>query len=49
MPGPDCAPERVRNVGQGSNYLLVGSIVIMILITVLLVEALSLWMRKVLR
>lgn len=37
------------NAGQGSNYQLVGSIVIMILITVLLVEALSLWMRKVLR
>nr|WP_233613835.1 ABC transporter permease subunit [Leucobacter edaphi] len=37
------------NAGQGSNYQLVGSIVIMILIAVLLVEGLAMWMRKVLR
>jgi phosphonate transport system permease protein len=37
------------NAGQGSNYQLVGSIVIMILITVLLVEGLAMWMRNVLR
>lgn len=37
------------NAGQGSNYQLVGSIVIMILITILMVEGLAMWMRKVLR
>jgi len=37
------------NAGQGSNYQLVGSIVIMILVTVLLVEGLAMWMRKALR
>ena len=37
------------NAGQGSNYQLVGSIVLMILVTVLLVEGLAMWMRKVLR
>lgn len=37
------------NAGQGSNYQLVGSIVIMILATVLAVEGLAMWMRKVFR
>ncbi len=37
------------NAGQGSNYQLVGSIVLMILVTVLLVEGLAMWMRKALR
>ncbi|WP_427870163.1 PhnE/PtxC family ABC transporter permease [Leucobacter luti] len=37
------------NAGQGSNYQLVGSIVLMILVTVLLVEGLAMWMRKVLK
>ncbi|UYO97685.1 ABC transporter permease subunit [Microbacterium sp. M28] len=37
------------NAGQGSNYQLVGSIVIMILVTVLLVEGLAMWMRRVFR
>ncbi|MBN8206556.1 ABC transporter permease subunit [Microbacterium esteraromaticum] len=37
------------NAGQGSNYQLVGSIVIMILVTVLAVEGLAMWMRKVFR
>lgn len=37
------------NAGQGSNYPLVGSIVLMILITVLLIEGLAMWMRKVLQ
>jgi phosphonate transport system permease protein len=35
------------NAGQGSNYQLVGSIVIMILLTVLIVEGIAMWMRKV--
>ncbi|UOR01302.1 ABC transporter permease subunit [Leucobacter allii] len=35
------------NAGQGSNYQLVGSIVLMILVTVLLVEGLAMWMRRV--
>ncbi|HWU28297.1 MAG TPA: phosphonate ABC transporter, permease protein PhnE [Microbacterium sp.] len=35
------------NAGQGSNYPLVASIVIMILVTVLAVEGLAMWMRKV--
>ncbi|MBN7794467.1 PhnE/PtxC family ABC transporter permease [Microbacterium esteraromaticum] len=37
------------NAGQGSNYQLVGSIVMMILVTVLAVEGLAMWMRKVFR
>ncbi|QMU96252.1 ABC transporter permease subunit [Microbacterium esteraromaticum] len=37
------------NAGQGSNYPLVASIVIMILVTVLAVEGLAMWMRKVFR
>ncbi|WP_200332054.1 ABC transporter permease [Leucobacter sp. L43] len=37
------------NAGQGSNYQLVGSIVLMILVVVLLVEGLAMWMRKALR
>ena len=37
------------NAGQGSNYPLVASIVIMILGTVLVVEGLAMWMRKVFR
>jgi len=37
------------NAGQGSNYPLVASIVIMILVTVLVVEGLAMWMRKVFR
>ena len=37
------------NAGQGSNYQLVSSIVIMILVTVLLVEGLAMWMRRVFR
>lgn len=37
------------NAGQGSNYPLVTSIVVMILLTVLAVEGLAMWVRKVLR
>lgn len=37
------------NAGQGSNYPLVTSIVIMILLTVLAIEGLAMWVRKVLR
>lgn len=37
------------NAGQGSNYPLVASIVIMILATVLVVEGIAMWMRKVFR
>lgn len=37
------------NAGQGSNYPLVTSIVLMILTTVLLVEGIAMWMRKVFR
>ena len=37
------------NAGQGANYQLVGSIVLMILVTVSLVEGLAMWMRKALR
>ncbi|WP_053351577.1 PhnE/PtxC family ABC transporter permease [Leucobacter musarum] len=37
------------NAGQGSNYQLVGSIVLMILVVVLVVEGLAMWMRKALR
>lgn len=37
------------NAGQGSNYQLVTSIVLMILVTVLAVEGLAMWVRKVLR
>lgn len=37
------------NAGQGSNYQLVGSIVLMILVTVLIVEGIAMWMRKVFR
>lgn len=37
------------NAGQGSNYQLVSSIVLMILVTVLLVEGLAMWMRRVFR
>ncbi|PPI20203.1 phosphonate ABC transporter, permease protein PhnE [Rathayibacter sp. AY1B5] len=37
------------NAAQGSNYATVTAIVLMILVTVLVVEALAMWMRKVLR
>ena len=37
------------NAGQGSNYQLVSSIVLMILVTGLAVEGLAMWVRKVLR
>ncbi|MFC4139527.1 MULTISPECIES: ABC transporter permease [unclassified Microbacterium] len=37
------------NAGQGSNYPLVTSIVLMILVTVLIVEGIAMWMRKVFR
>ncbi|MFD5598729.1 PhnE/PtxC family ABC transporter permease [Leucobacter sp. NPDC058333] len=37
------------NAGQGSNYQLVGSIVLMILVVVLCVEGLAMWLRKALR
>ncbi|PPF87210.1 phosphonate ABC transporter, permease protein PhnE [Pseudoclavibacter sp. RFBJ3] len=37
------------NAGQGSNYPLVTAIVLMILVTVLLVEGLAMWMRRVFR
>lgn len=37
------------NAGQGSNYPMVTSIVLMILVTVLLVEGLAMWMRRVFR
>ncbi len=37
------------NAGQGSNYPLVASIVLMILFTVLIVEGIAMWMRKVFR
>lgn len=37
------------NAGQGSRYSLVTAIVVMILITVLIVEGLSMWIRRVLR
>ena len=45
----DGATVRVLNAGQGSNYPLVASIVIMILVTVIVVEGLAMWMRKVFR
>lgn len=37
------------NAGQGSNYPMVTAIVLMILVTVLLVEGLAMWMRRVFR
>jgi phosphonate transport system permease protein len=37
------------NAGQGSRYDLVTTIVLMILVTVLLVEGLAMWMRRVFR
>lgn len=37
------------NAGQGSNYTLVTTIVLMILVTVLAVEGLAMWMRRVFR
>jgi len=37
------------NAGQGSNYPLVTAIVLMILVTVLFVEGLAIWMRRVFR
>lgn len=37
------------NAGQGSNYPMVTAIVLMILTTVLLVEGLAMWMRRVFR
>lgn len=37
------------NAAQGSNYATVTAIVLMILVTVLLVEGLAMWLRKVLR
>ena len=37
------------NAGQGSNYQLVSSIVLMILVTGLAVEGIAMWVRKVLR
>lgn len=37
------------NAGQGSDYPLVGSIVLMILATVLIIEGIAMWMRKVFR
>lgn len=37
------------NAGQGSKYDLVTSIVLMILVTVLVVEGLAMWMRRVFR
>ncbi|WP_309128343.1 ABC transporter permease subunit [Microbacterium sp.] len=37
------------NAGQGSNYPLVTSIVLMILVTVLVVEGIAMWMRQVFR
>ena len=35
--------------GQGSRYGLVATIVLMILVTVLVVEGLAMWMRRVFR
>ncbi|GAA1795883.1 phosphonate ABC transporter, permease protein PhnE [Agromyces lapidis] len=37
------------NAGQGSNYQVVTAIVLMILVTVLVVEGLAMWMRRVFR
>ncbi|WP_411721109.1 PhnE/PtxC family ABC transporter permease [Mycetocola sp.] len=37
------------NAGQGSNYAMVTAIVLMILVTVLVVEGLAMWMRRVFR
>jgi phosphonate transport system permease protein len=37
------------NASQGANYGMVTSIVLMILVTVLVIEGLSMWMRKVFR
>ncbi|WP_246205253.1 phosphonate ABC transporter, permease protein PhnE [Agromyces salentinus] len=37
------------NAGQGSNYQVVTSIVFMILVTVLIVEGIAVWMRRVFR
>lgn len=37
------------NAGQGSNYQVVTSIVLMILVTVLVVEGIAMWMRRVFR
>ncbi|WP_295010484.1 ABC transporter permease subunit [uncultured Microbacterium sp.] len=37
------------NAGQGSRYAVVTAIVLMILVTVLVVEGLAMWMRKVFR
>jgi len=37
------------NAGQGSNYATVTAIVLMILVTVLIVEGLAMWMRRVFR
>ena len=37
------------NAGQGSKYDLVTAIVLMILVTVLVVEGLAMWMRRVFR
>ncbi|QEO14454.1 ABC transporter permease subunit [Agromyces intestinalis] len=37
------------NAGQGSNYALVTTIVLMILVTVLIVEGVAVWMRRVFR
>ncbi|KRC61273.1 phosphate starvation-inducible protein PhoH [Agromyces sp. Root81] len=37
------------NAGQGSNYAVVTAIVLMILVTVLIVEGLAMWMRRVFR
>ena len=37
------------NAGQGSNYEMVTSIVLMILVTVLTVEGVAMWMRRVFR
>ncbi|MFF2496390.1 phosphonate ABC transporter, permease protein PhnE [Agromyces sp. NPDC058064] len=37
------------NAGQGSNYQVVTAIVLMILVTVLVVEGIAMWMRRVFR
>jgi phosphonate transport system permease protein len=37
------------NAGQGSRYAVVTAIVLMILATVLVVEGLAMWMRRVFR
>ena len=37
------------NAGQGSNYAVVTAIVLMILVTVLIVEGIAMWMRRVFR